>query len=152
MEKKKITYKKLLEFNNSIGIIDTNKKDRLSLCTVNFINKMKYHFEQYHKASNKIDQDLCSIDSDGNFFLDPKGNPIYTKFNKENQKKRDDRIDLLLKEEIEIEPCICTDLNRVQLLHLSIIKLFNGFLFDISNEKLEEWFSEGEEVSVTKNV
>lgn len=139
-QKVKITFKKLLEFNNSLGIIDTNKKDRLSLSTVDFIRNMKYPFEQYNKKNNKIEQELCSVDADGNFFLDEKKNPIYSKFNKENEKKRGERLEALLNEEVEIEPALCLDLTRVKTLHCSVIKLFNGFLFNVSDQTMQEWF------------
>lgn len=140
--KKKITFKKLLEINATIfnKNLDSSKRDRLSASIVQLSGYLKNPMEQYNKKQMEIYQELCSVDSEGNFYLDDKLQPIYTKINKANQKKLDERIDKLLKEEVEIEVKYCTDLTRIKTLHLSFIDILNGYVFDLSEEQIEEIF------------
>lgn len=153
--KKTITFKRLLEVYNAIHNqnLDSNRKDRLSMSIVQASEYLKYPMEQYNKKITALNQELCSVDSEGNFFLNEKGMPIYTKFTKPNQIKLQERGDKLLNEEVEIEVVYCTDLTRVKTLHLSFIHTLNGIVFDLTQEKIEELFitKEGDTPKVPLN-
>lgn len=140
--KKKITFKKAIELGQAVYApnLDSNKRDRLSMHIVQLREYLKSPAEQYNKKLLAIEQELCSVDSNGDFYLDSKNIPIYSKFNKTNQKIRDERVQKLLEEEVDIEYKYCTDFSRIKTLHLSFIYMFNGYLFDLSQEQIEEFF------------
>lgn len=143
MSKKKISYKKLIEINSVLTVvIDTSKRDRLSLYINEFVDNIKSTMELYNKEVSKFNRELCSVDSDGNLYLDSKNNPIFTKFTKENNKKREEKLEELMEKEVEIETVDCKDTKRIQTLHISVITLLNGYLFDLTKEQIEEMYIE----------
>ncbi len=142
MEKRFVTYKKLLEIKGGLDQLDTTKKDRFSFAIDEFRDNIQDSLEYYFKEIDKINRKNCSVDRDNNFFVTEKGHPIFTKFNKTNIVPRDAEIEALLKKEVEISVCDCTDLTRINTLHISYLKLFNGFLFNISKEHMENLYTE----------
>lgn len=138
---KTISYKKVLELHTCVKELDSNKKDRLSVEIVDFHDVLEPHRVTFFKKERKINQELSSLDKDGNFFTDELGQPVFTKFTKEAQVKKDFKLEELLKEEVTIEVNPIGDLTRVKSFHLSVIRLFNGFLFNISKQELEELYS-----------
>lgn len=142
MEKKNVSYKKLLGIKGGLDQLDTSKKDRFSLTIDEFRDNIQEPLEDYYKEIDKINRKHCSVDRDNNFFISEKGMPIYTKFNKNSIVARDAEIEALLQKEIEITVCDCTDLSRINTLHVSYLKLFNGFLFNISKEHMENLYTE----------
>lgn len=151
---KKITFKKVLELIEIAysSNFDSVKKDRLSAAWVTMTENLVEASEKYYKKLNKINQELCSVDTEGNFFLDEKQNPIYTKFTKANQIKKDEQVEKLLKEEVEVEFSPCAELARVKTLYLGFVKRFNGYLFDLSLDKIEEMFIEEEKEEPIKKL
>ncbi|MEK6881147.1 MAG: hypothetical protein AABY22_16120, partial [Nanoarchaeota archaeon] len=133
--------KKLLELNTAIYQIDSVKKDRLTRTLNQFREWLKYPLEQYNKKLNDINEEFCSMDAEGNYFIDEQKLPIYTKFTKEKSKIRNQKVDALLEEEVELNICDCKDLSRIKKLHISAITLFNGYLFNMTEEQIDDLFS-----------
>ncbi len=138
---KKITYKQVIDFYENVRKLDSKRKDRLSVAMVDFHDVLKPHYEAFYKKEGKINKELASLDSLGNFYTDSFGQPIFTKFTKESHGKKDERLEELLKEVVSIEVYPIKDLTRVKTLHLSVIRMFNGFIFNISKEEIEELYS-----------
>lgn len=150
--KKKITFKKLLELNSAIMVLNYQKKNRFSLALWQMQEYMKYPFEQYNKRVNLINQEFASVDKDENFFLDENKNPIYTKFNKKNSGERDLEYAKLIEETVEIEVKYCKDLKPIKELQIPFIKAFNGFLFEATDEEIENWVVEAEKEEIKEEV
>lgn len=148
--KKKANYKKFLELNNLLKIIPVTKKDRLTMAVIEFESKLKYAREKYTRDRERILQETASLDENGNYFLDKNNNPDYNKINKEGLQNRDRQLLELLNKEIDIEPVITADLRRIKDLPLEIIQLYNGWIWDLSKEKIEEIFLE-EPQNTTEN-
>jgi hypothetical protein len=113
----------------------------LSYYIAEFKDANKKALETYQKEIDKIDRKWCSVDADRNFYLDVKGNPIYTKISKENVVFRDADVEKLLEKKIEVTSVDCVDLSRISTLHISFIKLFNGFLFNVTEEWIIDLFT-----------
>ena len=116
-----------------------------------FREVLKPILETYTKEVGKIDQEHCSVDGEGNFYTDEKGNPLFSKFSKDGMKKRETALDKLLEREVEIDTAICSDLSRVKTLHISFITLFNGFVFNLSEKELEELYEVDPKLEPSKN-
>lgn len=140
--KKSITFKKMLDLFKIVHNkdLDSSRRDRLSMAIVQLSEYLKYPMEQYNKKLLAIEQEYCSVDAEGNFFLDAQNQPIFSKFTKEKQKLRDEKVMELLEKEVDIELKYCTDFTRVKTMHLSWVKALNGYLFDLSEEQLDEMF------------
>ena len=137
--KKEITFKKLIEVKNAIVYMNYQKKNRLSLSIWQLGEYMKYPFEQYNKKVLLLNQKLCSTDKDGNFYLDENGNPLYTKFSREKALEREVEYKKLKDETVEMEVKYCQDFNVIKELELTFLQVFNGFLFDVTQDQIEKW-------------
>lgn len=147
MTKIKIKYERLVEVVNALQFIDTDKKDKLSWGAIQLANYLKPVVEKYQRLRNAILAETCSVDADGNFFLDKDNKPDFYKVTKENQKIREQKALDLLQEEVEIERFFVTDLTRIKYLSVPLIKLYNGILFNIPADKLEALFM-GEDIKL----
>lgn len=141
MEKKKITYRKLLELKSAVDHIDITKRDKFTWTIDEFKDNIHEHLEYYYKEVDKINRKYCSLDRDGNFFISDKGVPILTKFNKNTIADRDKDLEKLLATELEITVSNCEDLSRINTLHISFLKLLNGFLFNITHDHMQDLYS-----------
>lgn len=148
--KKEVTYKKLIELFTGLNFIDITKRDKLSFFISDFKESLKPVLESYYKKLDKIERKWCSVDEDGNFFLDTNGNPLYTKFTKENIVKRDQEVEAVLLETVEIITTNCTDHSRINKLDISVLKLFNGILFSLSEQEIINLYAEKETVPMQK--
>jgi hypothetical protein len=143
-QKIKINFKKFMSLNACLPLIPKVKRDRLSLACVDFASNMEYGLMKFNKKRTVIFRETASVDGNGNFFLNAKGEPDYNKITNENQAKREALLDSLMNEEIEIEPCVTGDLTRVKDLDIDVIRLYNKFLWDIAPEKIEKMYFNSE--------
>lgn len=114
-----------------MALIPIDKKDALSASVIDFVANCEHLVERYNKKRNIIFRDTASLDEDGNFFLDKNGKPDFYKVSKANMEQRELKLDKLLIEEVELEPCITNDTRRVLGLPYDVIKLYNGWLWNI---------------------
>jgi len=132
---KKISTRKATELYNGLFDIDVTIMDKLTLAVLEFEEELKEKvIRNYNLKLSKINKKHCSVDEQNNFFLDTQNNPIFTKFTKEAWELREVDITLLYAEEVDVEGSICTDLSRVKKLSPSILKTYNGLLFNIDME------------------
>ena len=148
--KKEITFKKLLEIKTGIEELRYDRKNRFALSLWQLIEYMKYPIEQYNKKVTALNQKLASTDQDGNFYLDEKGNPIYTKFTREKSIERGLEIEKLMGEIVEIEVKYCEDLKPVKELNVYFVKIFNGLLYELTDKEIENLIFEEEKVDSEK--
>ncbi len=146
MENKKITikFKELLEIANAIYELDDTIKDPLSLSIYQMKEYLKYPLELYNKEVEKINQTCCSLDKDGNFYLDDKNKMIFTKFNPVGMEKRATRLDVFQEKEVDLEVRVCEVNTRVKTLPIRFFKLLNNILFVISEDEIKEIYKEKE--------
>lgn len=149
MSKKETTFEHFFEMYVTLRTINIQKRDRLSLAAIGFEKNLSYPNKKYEKERIKILRETASVDEDGNFYQTEKGEIDYNRITPNKDEQRQRMFEELMHKKIEIEPCITNDLTRVKKLPLPVIKIFNGWLWDLTAEQIEQIYLEGEEETLT---
>lgn len=128
-----ITREEFFEKVGHINRIDKQKQDKLSYYAMKLVKLFQKIIKDHNEKVDMINIDFCSVDELGNIIYSGTGNTQAYVYTKENAKTRAQKLKELMKEPVEITPCLCPDLNRVKSLDWDIQIALDGILWEVGD-------------------
>lgn len=129
----KVSYSKIVEMLNSLNVMGDLKtpSNRLEYAASKLSRRLLALHKSYLEGREDIDIEFAATDDKGIILKEPNGE---FKYSKEDIKKRFTALRALAETEVEVEPYLCKDQKLVDPLPLGIKELYNGVLFEWSEQ------------------